>query len=199
MSYLDSVVLFDVGVGEADGSSVVGDNVGDLVLAKALSLDLAKLETGLFGVDLHRLEATLDVVQDSVALASLGNGHHVHQSEGESRVSSYFIVNFDVGISRSADLEGFLAVEGKSEAVSEEHGQGNALSQLVGTGRGTRSVKSLQLVQAPVGRRPHALHMFLKSASLSKNTPQTIQLLTSVRIRSASLYIYLQSNTNNSL
>lgn len=41
---LDGVVDGDVGVGESDGSAVVGDNVRNLVGAHFSSLDLAKLE-----------------------------------------------------------------------------------------------------------------------------------------------------------
>ncbi len=73
LTYLDSVVLLDVGVGEADGSAVVGNNVWDLVLAKNLSLDSAELELSLLLINLVGLETTLDVVQDAEVLTSLGD------------------------------------------------------------------------------------------------------------------------------
>ena len=134
VAYLDSVVLLDVRVGEADGSSVVRHNVGDLVLSEALSLHLAELEGSFSGVDLDRLEASLNVVKDSVALASLGDGDHIHEAKREAGVSAHAVINLDVGVSRSADLEGFLTVQSVSEAVSEEHREGDALSEFVGTG-----------------------------------------------------------------
>ena len=39
--YLDAVVLLDVRVGESDGSSVMSDDVGDLVGSHGLLLDEA--------------------------------------------------------------------------------------------------------------------------------------------------------------
>jgi len=73
LTYLDSVVLLDVRVREADGSAVVGNNVWDLVLAENLSLDSAKLELSLLLINLVRLETTLDVVKDAEVLTGLGN------------------------------------------------------------------------------------------------------------------------------
>jgi hypothetical protein len=46
-TYLNSVVLLDVWMGETDGSAVVSDNVWNLVLSKDLSLDLAEFEGSL--------------------------------------------------------------------------------------------------------------------------------------------------------
>lgn len=73
LTYLDSVVLLDVRVWEADGSAVVGNNVWDLVLAENLSLDSAKLELSLLLINLVGLETTLDVVKDAEVLTGLGN------------------------------------------------------------------------------------------------------------------------------
>ena len=73
LTYLDSVVLLDVRVREADGSAVVGNNVWDLVLAENLSLDSAKLELSLLLINLVGLETTLDVVKDAEVLTGLGN------------------------------------------------------------------------------------------------------------------------------
>ncbi len=46
-TYLDCVVLLDIGMGETDGSAVVGNNVWNLVFTKDLSLDLQEFECGL--------------------------------------------------------------------------------------------------------------------------------------------------------
>lgn len=70
---LDSVVLLDVWVWVADGSSVMGHNVRDFVLSKFLLLDLQKLEFCLSGIDADWLEASLDIVKDTEILTCLGN------------------------------------------------------------------------------------------------------------------------------
>ena len=70
-TYLEGVVDLDVGVGETDGSAVVGHNVGDLVLAEGLLGDLAEFEAGLVSVDSVWHESSLDVLEDSEVLVGL--------------------------------------------------------------------------------------------------------------------------------
>lgn len=71
LTYLDCVVLLDVGVGEADSTTIVGNNVWNIALSKNLSLDLAKLELGFFGINAMGLETTLNVVEDTEVFTSL--------------------------------------------------------------------------------------------------------------------------------
>jgi len=132
ITYLDSVGLLDIGVGETDGSSIVSDDVRDLVLADLLFGHLAKLVASLLGVDSVGHEATLDVVENTEVLASLGDGNDVLESEGEARISSDSVVNLDIGILVSADLEALLAGECVLKSVFEKDGERNALSELVG-------------------------------------------------------------------
>lgn len=124
----DGIVLLDVRVGEANGSSVVGNNVRNLVLSKTLPLNLAELERGLVGVDSMRLEAALDVVEDSKVLSSLVNGNNVHESEREAGVSPCSVVNLDVGVLVSADLQHFLAGECVVKSLAEQNRHGDALT-----------------------------------------------------------------------
>ena len=134
IAYLNGVLSLDVGVRVSDGSAVVGDDVGDLVLAHGLSLDGAELEGGLLSVDLVSLVATLGVVEDSEVLSSLLNANNVHNAEGESGISSDFVVNLDQSFLVLNDLHGLLATESVLESVLEENVQGDAFSSLVGTG-----------------------------------------------------------------
>jgi len=124
----DGVVLLDVRVGEADGSSVVGNNVRNLVLSKTLPLNLAELEGGLVGVDSVGLEAALDVVEDSEVLSSLINGNNVHESEREAGVSPCSVVNLDIGVLVSADLQHLLAGECVVKSLAEQNRDGEALT-----------------------------------------------------------------------
>lgn len=128
---LDGVVLLDFWVGETDGSSVVGDNVGDLVLSEGLSLDLAELEVGFLAFDADWLETSLDVVEDSEVLVGLGDLNDVLETEWELGVSSDLTVDLDQTFSLSADFDCFLAGESVFQSVLEENGQWDALTQLV--------------------------------------------------------------------
>lgn len=165
-AYLDDVLFLDVGVGVADGSSVVGDDVGDLVLSGGLPLYGAELEAGLAGVDLVGLVASLGVVEDSEVLSGLLNANNVHDAEREAGVSPDFVVNLDQSFLILNDLYGFLSAERVPQSVSEEDAQGDAFSSLVGPGRGSRCPDAAKLVKHPVGGSCHSLLMLLRSTRL---------------------------------
>ena len=162
-------------MGEADCSAVVGHNIRNFVFAKHLSLDFAQLETSLLGVNLDRLEAALDVVEDTEMLSSLHDGDHVHSTEREPGVASDLVVNFDIARPVSADFDALLAGEGELQSVAEEYGQWDALSQFVRAGRWAIRVHTLQFVQTPVRRCPHALHMLLWSSSLKSREQKWLE------------------------
>ena len=154
-------------MGETDGSAVVGNNVGDLVGTETLSLDSAELETGLFSIDSDGLEAALDVVEHAEELTGLVDADNILEADGELGVTSDLVVDLDVvGTLILDDLEDFLAAQRVLESVLEEHGHGDALTELVGTGRGARSPGARQLVEHPVLGRCKALKVLLGSASL---------------------------------
>ena len=67
---LDGVVDLDEGVGESEGSSVVGDDIGDSLGTHGSSFDSAELELGFRGRDLGETESTLAVIEESIV--SLG-------------------------------------------------------------------------------------------------------------------------------
>lgn len=150
----------------SDGSTVVGDDVGDLVLAHCLPLDGAELEGSLLSIDLVSLVAALGVVEDSEVLSSLLNAYNVHNTEGETRVSSDFVVNLDQSFLILNDLHGLLSGKGISQSVSEEDGEGNAFSPLVGASCGSGCVNSTELVEHPVGGSCHSLLVLLGSSRL---------------------------------
>jgi len=143
---LDGVVLLNVGVGETDGTAVVGNNIWDLVLAENLSGDFAELEGSLLGVDGVGLEAALNVVEHAEVLASLVDGNNILETEGELVVTSDFTVNLDVIISALTDLKGLLLGKSVLKSVAEEHGKWDALTQLVGAGSWAGSVHATELI-----------------------------------------------------
>ena len=161
--------MVDVGVGVADGSTVVGHDVWDLVLADALLQNLAELETGFLLGDLDCLEAALHVVKDAEVLAGLVDGDDVHETERESVISTDSVVNLNVVVLVSADLHGFHSVESVLQSLAEESGEGEALAELVGTSRWTGSIDTGALVKEPVFGCEHALKMFLRTSCLNRS------------------------------
>ena len=149
-----------------DGPAIVGHNIRNFVFGDNLLGHLAQLEACLFCVDAHGLEPTLDVVQNAEVFAGLLDGDDIHGAEGVPVVLANLVVNFDIARLVLADLNNLLAGEGIFKSVSEQHRHRDALSQLVGAGRGTSRVHAAELVQAPVGGRKHALHMLLWSSCL---------------------------------
>jgi hypothetical protein len=115
------------------------------------------------------LIATLGVVEDSEELAGLLNANNVHNAEGETWVSSDFVVNLDQSFLILNDLHGLLAGECVVESVSEKDAQGDALAASVGAGRWSGSVDTTELVQHPVGGSCHSLLMLLGSSRLIKS------------------------------
>jgi len=118
---LHGVVDLDVGVRETNGSAVVGHDVGNLVLADALLGHLAQLELSLLVINSVGLEAALDIVEQAEVLAGLPDGYDVHEAEGVSVISSFFVVNFDVGALVLHDLDAFLVGEGELQTVLQKN------------------------------------------------------------------------------
>jgi hypothetical protein len=85
---LDGIVDLDDGVGVSDGSSVVGNDVGDALRAELDLSDLAELVGSLLLGDSVDGESTLDVVKDSEVLSRLLDGNNVHEPERVSVVGS---------------------------------------------------------------------------------------------------------------
>jgi len=148
---LDCVVLLDVGVGETDSTTVVGNNVWDITLSKNLSLDLAKLELGFFGINAMGLETTLNVVEYTEVFTSLVNWDNVLETKRELGISSDFVINLDVGIFILNNSKNFLTSKSVLESVTEKDWKGDALTELVGSSWGTSGVHAGKFIETPVG------------------------------------------------
>ena len=145
-------------MGESDGSSVVSNDVRDLLLAEALLYDLQELETGLLLVNLVRNESTLDVIENSEMFIGFFNCNNVHLSERESVVSPDFAVDLDEALLILHDLSGLISAGGVLKSLLEEHVQGNALSELMGSGGWSGSVHTLKLSKVPLLGSSHSLY-----------------------------------------
>ena len=111
-SDLDGIILLDVGMREADGSAIMSHDVGNLVLAEGLALNLTKFEACFFGINTNRHEAALDVIEQTEVLASLDNVNDIHETKWVLVVSSGLSVHLDVSLLIIADL--FYLLAGKS-------------------------------------------------------------------------------------
>jgi len=163
---LNSVVLLNVRVGEADSTAVVCNDVWHLILTDVLTDDLAKLEASFSILNTVGLEATLKIVQDAEVLTSLVDGDDVLEAEGELVVTAALAIDEDVGFAGFADLETLLLGEGVVETLTEEAGDWDALAEFVGTGAGTGGVNTTELVKAPVGGGEHALQVLFGTSGL---------------------------------
>lgn len=153
-------------MGESDSSAVVGNNEWDLVLTDGLSLNLKQLELSLFIFNTVGLEAALDIQENSEMLTSFLKRDDVLETEREFVGSANSVVNLDKTLLVSADLNGLLVVEGVLQSVSEQHPNWDAFSQFVWSSAWSGSVWASQLVQIPVLRSEHPLHVLLRSSCL---------------------------------
>ncbi len=136
-TYLNSVQLFDLGVGISEGSAVMGDYVRHFLGAHSFLLDSAEFELGFLLVDLVSLESALHVVKNSEVLAGFLNGDDVHHAEGIPVVSSDFAVDFDETLLVVHNLNNFLSAQSVLQSASKEHRHRDALSKFVGPGGGS--------------------------------------------------------------
>ena len=153
-------------MGEADGSSVVGDNVGNLVLAECLALNLAEFEACFFGFNADWHEAALHIVEDSEVLAGSHNVDNVHEAEWETWVSTGSVVDLNLNIFVAADFDTLLAGESVLQSLSQQDGQRDAFTEFVWSSGWARCVWSNQFVELPVRWRVHTLQVLLGSSCL---------------------------------
>jgi len=149
---LDSVVSADVRVSIADGAAIVGVGDGNslhrAVLEGVLAsrsavtahdlLNAAELVASLSRADLLEDEATLGVVDEAESETSLLDLNDVHETSGVVEVSADLAIDLDIAAHDAH--HGLAAGEGELEAVAENEADGKALTELVRTSGGTRSL-----------------------------------------------------------
>ena len=128
---LDGVVDLDLGIRELEGSGIVSDGIRHLVVTEERLGNLAELEGGLLLLDLVHGETTLRVPQQSEVLVGLVDLDHIHETGGESHISSDLSVNSDQSLHNNH--LGLVVGQGVLEPVTEEDDQRQGRSDLVGT------------------------------------------------------------------
>ena len=93
-------------------SRIVRNQEWDPTLSELNTLDLAKLELGLLGLDTVDGETALGVVDETEVLASLLEGDDIHETSGVGRVSADLAVDLDETLHQDgldlATVEGVL-------------------------------------------------------------------------------------------
>jgi len=158
---LDAVANPYIGVGVSEGSSVVCDEKGNVVLGSLDLLDSAELVGGLLSADSVYHESAFGVVDESKVLVGLVNSDDIHESSGVLDISPDLAVNLDH--TAHHDLLALLAAESVVQAVSDENGQRKAFSELVRASIGSERVDATGLAQHPVVRCRKGLQMLLRS------------------------------------
>lgn len=114
---LDSITLRNLRVGETDSSGVMSDNIGFFVGTNHASANLEKLGFGLSILEFKESEASLDIIEQAVALVGLGEGDDIHDTNGELHISSDSVVDLNACFFVLDDDIGFAASEGKLEMM----------------------------------------------------------------------------------
>lgn len=141
------------------------DQEWDPAAAELHALDLAELVLGLLGLDAVHGEAALGVVDEAEVLARLLDGDDVHEAGWVGRVGADLAVDLDEALHQ--DGLGLAVVEGVLEPVADEDDEGEAVAELVRTGRGLRRVGARQLVEQPVRGGAKALLVLLAVEGVS--------------------------------
>jgi hypothetical protein len=126
-------------------------------------LDSAELVLGLFSVNTVQNEASLGVVHETESVVGLFQFNDIHETRGVVVVSADLSVNLDATF--HTDLHAFLVGQGILESVTEDNGDGQALTELVGSLGRTGGPDTTHLSEVPMGRRIEALQMLFRSTS----------------------------------
>jgi len=146
---LGGVIDGEFRVGESEGTTIVGDDVGDLVGADSLLGDLDKLIFSFFLADVSEDESSLNVVEDSVQFTSLLDGDNVHETSGESGVLSDLAIDSDIAFLVVDNHGDFSTSQSVLKTVLQDDGEGKGFSVLVGTLRGLSGEDTTEFVKHP--------------------------------------------------
>nr|KAF6294768.1 dynactin subunit 5 [Pipistrellus kuhlii] len=122
-----------------------------------------KLVLGLLRCDTMNGKAALGVIDQTEILSRLINADDIHKTSRVGHVGSDLAIDLNEPL--HADLLYFISCKGILKSVSQENDERATLSQLVGTGRWTRSKHTGQFIQHPVLWSCYTLQMLLGTTS----------------------------------
>jgi len=146
---LNSIVDVDFRVGESESSTIVGNNVRDLVRTNSLLSDLAELVFSFFGADVSEDESALNVIKNSVKFSSLLDADDIHKTSRESGVSSDLAIDSDVSFLVIDNHSDFSSSKSVFKTVLENDCKWKTFSVFVGTLGGFCCEDAAQFVEHP--------------------------------------------------
>mmetsp|Transcript_17130 Transcript_17130/g.28626 ORF Transcript_17130/g.28626 Transcript_17130/m.28626 type:complete len:268 (+) Transcript_17130:142-945(+) len=160
--HLDGIIRLDKGVRVTDGTTIMGDNHRDLLQGDVTSVDSAKLELLLLIGHAMKDEAALGIVYKTESISGLGHLNDIHETSGEVGVGANLAINRHQLL--HADHLGLLASESILQAVSQDEYQREALTEFMGSLRGSGSPDTVHLGEHPMLGRIQTLQMLLRSS-----------------------------------
>jgi hypothetical protein len=160
---LDTVVDLDIRIGVSDGASIVSDGNRDLVGSHIDLLNSAELVMGLLSVNAVQNETSLGVEHETESVVGLLQFNDIHEPRRVVVVSADLSVDLDATF--HTDLHAFLVGQGILESVTEDNGDGQALTELVRSLGRAGGPDTTHLPEVPMGRRIEALQMLFRSTS----------------------------------
>jgi len=143
----NSVVHLDVWVGVSNGSTVVGDDVGDTLGTELVNTDFEELVGGFLGSDSVDGESTLDVVKKTEVFTGSLEGDDVHEPSWVSLISPDLSINLDNPLSHNSS--NLTTGQSVLESVSEEDGERKGFTELVRTWGWSWGIGTRQFVEHP--------------------------------------------------
>lgn len=118
---LNSVLNLNLMVKELEGSSVVSDEITDLVWTNEFLLDSAEFEVLLGSFEWNQFESSFDIVEDSEGFVELWNINNVHESAWVLWISSDFLIDVEKSLLLVENGVNFSGIEGNAKFVSEDN------------------------------------------------------------------------------
>jgi len=146
---LGGVIDGEFRVGESEGTTIVGDDVRDLVGSDSLLSDLDELVFSFFLADVSEDESSLNVVEDSVQFTSLLDGDDVHETSGESGILSHLAIDGDVAFLVVDNHHDFSTSQSVLKTVLEDDGERKGFSVFVGALGGLSGEDTTEFVKHP--------------------------------------------------
>jgi hypothetical protein len=160
---LNTVVDLDIGVRVSESASIVGDGAGNLVGTNVHLIDTAELVLCLFSVNSVQDVTSLGIVHQAEAIVRLLHLHDVHETGGEVVVGADLSVNLDATL--HADLHALLVSQGVLKALTKDHSDRQAFTELVGSSGRAGGPDTAHLSEVPMVWRMKALQVLFRSAS----------------------------------
>jgi len=133
---------------ENSRSCIMRNKKGYSSCAKLYTPDFAQFVCGFLVGDAVDGKAALGIVHESEVLARLFNGDDVHEASGVSGIIANLAIYLDETL--HDNRLGFAAVQGILQSVAEENDEREAVTQLMRTRRGTRSIGARELIKKPM-------------------------------------------------